>query len=633
MAAQSGVWFFDERPIDDACRELEQGLWPISPDGVSTFADAGIAMAFGANHVWTGEASAQQPRRSASGLVITWDGRLDNRDDLALRLDGRLPRDVSDVDLALAVFERWGIDGLRSLVGDWSLAIWDSHKRTLHLARDYMGVRPLYYHLTDRAVMWSTSLGDLAIRAGRVDDLDEAFVARFMALQFSTDVTPYKGIRGVPTASCVSISADGVETRRRFWRLEAGSIRYRDSGQYEEHLRALWIEAVGSRLRTEGTVWAELSGGLDSSSVVCMADAMIKAEQVAASGLRTISHVTLQSPEGDERRFVAAVDERIGGRTDVLGVEEHAEAGDGEWAWVSPLAPRGVKAASIRHVQQSGGRLVSSGRMGDATMGCVTDNSVAVLDDLWNWQPVTALSSLRQWSRARRVPFAEVAWNVACEALRARRETGLQALPLPRGFRRAAVGVLSPALLSQLDADIVGPAVGSVLRSGQIQQARRMLFYSVPARLETWSERGSVLFTYPFAHRPLVDFMLAVPGVEIAAPGQPRSLMRRAFAGLIPDKILRRVSKGHYPPAALRAARLRIASLPPVEQLEAVRRGWLDPERLRTAIRMLADGHGDTGTEVQLSLLLEHWLVSRHRRGPAVIPKGKEVNTNDVCIA
>ena len=108
-------------------------------------------MAHAAFHLWTGAPSAPQPARSLSGLVIAWDGRLDNRHDLLLRLGPLAGDGAGDAALAAAAFERWGSDGLRALVGDWSLAIWDGAARTLHLARDYMGVRPLYYSADEQA--------------------------------------------------------------------------------------------------------------------------------------------------------------------------------------------------------------------------------------------------------------------------------------------------------------------------------------------------------------------------------------------------------------------------------------------------------------------------------------------------
>lgn len=628
MAAQSGVWFYDERSTEGQRHQIDQGLRALGFEDVFTETEPGIAIGSGDDHLWAEEWPVRQPLRSDSGLVITWDGRLDNRDDLLLRLEGRVAKADSDARIAMAVLERWGLDGLRHLIGDWSLVAWSARTRTLHFARDYMGVRPLYYHVGGDAVTWSTSLGELATRTRCADDLNDEFVARFMSLQLSTDVTPYKGIRGVPPTTCVSLSADGVETRRHFWMLEPGRIRYRHPREYEEHLRALWSDAVASRLRIAGTVWAELSGGLDSSSVVCMADALIAAGRVSATGVQPISHVTLNSPEGDERRFIAEVEQKIDRRSEILGVEAH----DGEYSvdsgWISPFAPGGVRLASAARVYGAGGRVVLSGRVGDVTMGCTSDNSVAVLDDFVDRRIGIAASNVRRWSRATRKPYVEIAWALARTTVSRRGRVDSSVCEKGGvGLHLLSESLRSQVLEQHLDAD---EDISAVPRS-HIAQARQLLAFGRQARLESWPERGGVAETHPFTHRPLVEFMCAVPAEELSAPGNMRALMRRAFVGLVPDRVLRRVSKGYYPPAALRATRERLKALPAIEQLESVSRGWIDSARLRIAIREL--GTGETDSDVQLLLTLERWLALRHRRGPAVIPRGKEVNTNDVRIA
>ena len=123
-------------------------------------------------------------------------------------------------------------------------------------------------------------------------------------------------------------------------------MRYRNPLDYEARLRELWCEAVGARLRVSGTVWSELSGGLDSSSVVCMADTLIKGGRVAAQSIQPISHATLRSPEGDERRFIAEVEAATHTKSVILGVEEHEHQRDPEADWITPYSPRGVGLSS-----------------------------------------------------------------------------------------------------------------------------------------------------------------------------------------------------------------------------------------------------------------------------------------------
>src|SRR5690348_10905054 len=136
MSFHAGVFYFDGRPVHSVRRAVEAMALPLAGDVAIHLAADGIGMLCSSERVWTMADGAPSPVRSPSGAVMAWDGRLDNRDDLLLRLGAAVPRDTSDPAIALSVVERWGIDGFRFLIGEWSAAVWDARWRTLHLARD-----------------------------------------------------------------------------------------------------------------------------------------------------------------------------------------------------------------------------------------------------------------------------------------------------------------------------------------------------------------------------------------------------------------------------------------------------------------------------------------------------------------
>lgn len=628
MTRLAGALFFDCRPTGEVTGTLARAFHDSTSVTMTAYARDGIAMIEAGADLWTGADVRRRLEPSPAGIVLTFDGRIDNRDDLVLRFGRDLLRSAPDAAIAQAAFERYGVNGLALLVGEWSTAIWDARHRTLHVARDYMGTRPLFYCVDHESVSWSSSLGELVERTGRAEALSRAFVASFMTSGLTLDVTPYENVQAVPAAHCVSVGAAGEARQRRFWSLAPGQIRLADGRAYEEQLRALWREAVGVRLRTAGTVWAELSGGLDSSSVVCMADALIKRRMVPARAIRLVSHVTLHSPEGDERRFIAEVERQAGVRSDIIGVEENLDAADDEWGWVTPYALQGVGLAAVRRIRAAHGQIVLSGRLGDAVMGCSHDNSVAVLDDFSRGDVAAGLRNLRAWSRACRKPFAELAWRLVRSVLATPSgRAHLAQVPDP------GAALLTPELRRMTRTDPLEP-ITSPVRASKRALARMLIGYSAGARLDAPLQPPDMTYAYPFTHRPLVEFMLAIPAGQLSAPGVPRSLMRRAFADLVPARVLRRVSKGYYPPAAFRAARQVAESMRPAERLETVRRGWIDPGRLEDAIRVLTDGGGQSGGEIYCVLRLEQWLQARSRkaarRAPADIPQRKEVRTNAV---
>jgi hypothetical protein len=222
---------------------------------------------------------------------------------------------------------------------------------------------------------------------------------------------------------------------------------------------------------------------------------------------------------------------------------------------------------------------------------------------------------MRAWSRATRKPLVEIGWRLFVAGADAPAGTG--------------ANLLASRLKTLVSNDT--PCTSGGRRRSKRRLARMVLGYSEEARLDVPHHPPGVIYTYPYSHRPLVEFMLAIPGEELSSPGDTRSLMRRAFADFVPARILGRLSKGYYPPAAFRAARRIVGSLSSVEDLEVVKRGWIDRGRLREAVRALTDGGGETGGEIHCVLRLETWLRARH--GTVAIPQREEVNTNEVLNA
>src|SRR5215467_2785694 len=134
--------------------------------------------------------------------ILFWDGRLDNRGDLLLVLRDSLRDDTSNAALTRAAYERWGTDGFVHLIGDWSLVIHDHAKRTIVLASDFAGVRPLYYCVQSGQVRWSSRLQSL-VDATQISELDEQYVRGFLLLGGCPSRTPYKGIYSVPAGHAV----------------------------------------------------------------------------------------------------------------------------------------------------------------------------------------------------------------------------------------------------------------------------------------------------------------------------------------------------------------------------------------------------------------------------------------------
>src|SRR5215469_6177041 len=212
-------------------------------------------------------------------------------------VDGRIDHQDGDSDArVLALYEERGLVGLRGLIGDWSLVIWDAQRRAIVLASDFAGTRPLYYSCSSGSVAWSTSLSRMLRMTGQ-RQLDLDFAAEFLYSGFPEGLTPYRGIYPVPAGQALIITQSGVERVVLWTPPVEGSIHYAAETEYEERFRALLEDAVAVRLQTPAPVAAELSGGLDSSSIVCMADRLIRSGAAPATGVVTFSYEVTGSPD------------------------------------------------------------------------------------------------------------------------------------------------------------------------------------------------------------------------------------------------------------------------------------------------------------------------------------------------
>ena len=219
-----------------------------------------------------------------------WHGRLDNRGELLRQLGDSAAEASSDGALLVAAYERWGDTGLGRVIGDWCAVLSDPPRRAIMLASDFSGVRSLYYHHRKNEVLWSRSLEALL---GHVDAdaVDEQYVAGYLTVGGYPGRTPYADVHAVMPGYAVRVTVDGAALSA-FWRPPTSDeIRCHDEREYEEQFRALFRDAVSSRLQAPAPVAAELSGGLDSSSVVCMAADLIRRGDVATSGLTAVSYV------------------------------------------------------------------------------------------------------------------------------------------------------------------------------------------------------------------------------------------------------------------------------------------------------------------------------------------------------
>jgi asparagine synthase (glutamine-hydrolysing) len=543
--------------------------------------------------------------------VLHWDGRVDNRDDLLLRLRDSLQDDNSNAAIARATYERWGVDGLVHLIGDWSVVIRDHVKRTTVLASDFAGVRPLYYQVDAGHVLWSSRLETLVAVTG-ISDLDEQYIAGFLTFGGYPNRTPYEGIYSVPPGHAVCVSAEGTSIHR-FWSMPIGDvIQYRNERRYEEQLRSLFREAVAVRLQTEAPVVAELSGGLDSSSVVCMANDLIESGAVNASRLNSLSFTWRNSLD---EPFIREVESHCGIEGVHISTHDVLLMNETEVGRALPEAFRPLQLSIAAAARRLGARTILTGQLGDLMMGNFFDDSLQVASSLRRFQIRSAFEKTLAWSKISRLPFHRVLWRAA--------QAALPPSLTPATIYSASDGSYTPKSVETSLASGVSNRTGlsdpeSLFSKTWLQAPpeRRKYFRALTTILELRQLQPAVPlqhldYTHPFAHRPLVEFLLTVPANILCRPGEPRRLMRSALSDLWPRKVRERRSKASFNTPWQEALRPLAHMLLQEKQLEVVERGFVDRASVRSRLeRQSAELDCNSG-QLRRIILLELWLRKR----------------------
>lgn len=632
MSVQAGVLSFVGRPISpELVDSIDSRLRPFGAEAAGRHAVNGVALVHRSFHVTPEDVSEVQPHIARCGCVMTWDGRLDNRDDLIFDLWRQLGNAPTDVAIAAEAFSTWGVQGLQRLVGDWSLVVWDPRDRSVTLASDYAGIRALYYAEREGALHWSTSLAELVVRLDLCSELDSRFIVGYLTGLNAPELTPYLGVSSVPVGHALVWSRDGRVQRQRFWQLRTGRTEHKTLLDYGVEFRSVFARSVGSRLRAEHSVWAELSGGLDSSSVVCVADYVLKQRSRPQWQLGTVSCISSGSPESDERRFIAAVEEQRQQRSHYVFSESAVDSVDQRWAWVSPHHPFGKSLEMFRIAAQHGGRVLLSGRFGDVVMLNTPEDLGGIFEALAAGHVREVASRAHDWCVNTRRTVWDLTYSLTLEFLPAscRRRSSIGELLSPFGVEGTdpIEGAVQAFHMTRPLAQLwYEAAVGRSSRAIAAEpRGKRLLLADILdctelRWLQSPPELSPVVYAHPYADRRLVEFMLSVPASVASGPGRPRALMKEALKDVLPARVLGRFSKGYADPLHLRIIKARLpVDLGDLDSWQVVQRSYVDRVHLRNALSDVRNGASRKLKNLLMVVSLERWLATREAQARAAL--------------
>lgn len=605
MSAIVGAYLLDGRKAKEHRLERMVHTMPHrGPDGARVWLGGAVGLGHGALHTTPESLHEVLPLHSEdAGLAITADARIDNRSDLIARLGLERGRDVvTDSELVLSAYRAWGERCVEELLGAFAFAIWDAAERTLFCARDHLGVKPFYFFISGRAFYFGSEIKALLVEDEVPADLDEEHLADTLTLNFeSTRSTIYKHVRRLPPAHTITVSPRGVR-ERKYWTPEPRrDIRASTDEAYGEQFYEVFEEAVRCRMRSAFPIASELSGGLDSSSVACVARDLAGSQ--GSGDIHAISLLFDRFPEQDERAYIDAVIE-------TGGIVPHPIVADdiGQLAYLkeafsfidTPEHARGLFntiLARFKGAREAGARILLTGYDGDSVVG----HGYGVLRELvedGRWEDFArevrmtservqttghrqsvheavatpssilsryALPQLNAYAeQGRYIAFARTLWALHThvgvdirQALRVCRRS----LVLPRWVSRQpalnaewhrASGLLDDRFKERVN--LQHRATNSVqnraYRIHRVRQQQQLFFQSAKPSFTleglNHSAAGySIEARHPFMDRRLVEFCLGLPPEQSFKNGWSRVILRRAMQGVIPEVVRLRAGKAN----------------------------------------------------------------------------------------
>lgn len=265
---------------------------------------------------------------SESKCTITADAMIDNRKELFEKLDVKrqVQKEITDSELILLAYKKWGEDSPQYLLGDFAFMIWDEREQKLFGARDHSGYRTLYYYKDCSRLVCCTTIEPILAMPGVKKRLNENWVAEFLALSLVIDtvdatLTPYDRINQVPPFHSFTFKNGQMKVTKYGKYYFNQKLKFKRDEEYVEAFQDVFKEAVQARLRTHRNVGSHLSGGLDSGAVVGVASPILKREN---KELHTYSYIpphdfvdfTSKQYLADERPLIQKTVEYLGGIRD-----------------------------------------------------------------------------------------------------------------------------------------------------------------------------------------------------------------------------------------------------------------------------------------------------------------------------
>ncbi|WP_263818881.1 lasso peptide isopeptide bond-forming cyclase [Salinibacter sp.] len=608
MSGVAGIYYLDGRPVEEEVDRMVDVMEHRGPDGINTWRSEAVGLGHCMLETTPEDQHESLPLIDRGGaLVATADARIDNRDDIIKTLGLQRPKDppITDTELILAAYKQWGEDCPQHLLGAFVFAIWDEKNERLFLGRDQFGIKQLYfYHKNGRHFYFASEIKSLLSLSDVPEKIDELTLGIHLANgRPDGERTIFQNILRFPPGHALTATPCKVR-RRQYWSLSATDVPSDlTDEEYAERFRNIFEEAVRCRLRSTRSVGSELSGGLDSSYVTCVAHRILR-KSTDRNTLHTFSTVYDRFDECDERPYIQEVTKKEGIEPHYTIVEEQSiiDLLDEIYDYLDDGRVSGnhhLNWLTARQAGRSPVRVLLTGQDGDTTVH-------------HGWQYFLELARGRKWEEFARLANQTIRVLQRDDGVVERQETWSEPEDILGDYgsvyllRWAKKGnylkllsslveiskhfSVSPWLILQnMWREVVFPAyywrksrqspsqpnvpktiapqfaddVGLkeylskrssqsneelrhiTARNAQARILKSSYLVSSFEKIAHYAAAAGVEARHPFMDKRLIEFCLGLPPQQSLSKGWSRAVMRRAMKGVVPEPIRQRTEKAN----------------------------------------------------------------------------------------
>ena len=533
-----------------------------------------------------------------------------------VRLDRESGDAASSNDLS-NVMQAWPTNGtaIARLRGDFAVVLYDCARHTVFAVRDAFGVDSLYYRVLPGGIAFSSRADVLALSA---DEYDRGYLAAFLAGCAPVEAaTPFRGVSALRAAHILRY-LDGRLSVERWWAPEPFlAAEPRPTGDLVDDFRHRFASSVRCRMAPGvRDTWSQLSGGLDSSSVVSIASHLAQRGDVPHGLAGTVTLVDRHGTGGDERRYVDAV-ASAWHVPNVQLLDDAHEADDDDPPPITDQPTASYLAYArdrrlARVVRRAGGSVLFSGYGSDHYLG---GSAIFLADWAARGKVGATVREATRWAVVGRVSAWAMLWhNVAIPLLPAMlMRRSLEAARVPPWIIPAAIrdyGLESRALVARVARGPLGQKyVTDIL----------LALESMPDILALHAVIQDVVEErHPFLDRALVELSLGFAPTMCAQPCARKWVLREAMRGILPEIVRTRHGKGSVDGAfAHWLARESNRLTRKVDGSEIAQLGIIEAGALRRAIQKGVNGEPHLRAALVRAFALELWLLARSGRWTA----------------